>query len=126
MNGRQVIIHFNNQSANRVATKIEVQAAAASPTGGNRLRRHLLIDLAEPVTARVEVPASSSWRTRWGQTESKSRHASPRNAPGSWTESSRLASVIHRNELEHRATLPIRLYKPSRSFSTRRLVFESQ
>jgi hypothetical protein len=30
MSGRQVIVHFNNQNANRVATEIEVQPAGAS------------------------------------------------------------------------------------------------
>ena len=31
MSGRHVIVQFNNQSANRVATEIQVQAAGASP-----------------------------------------------------------------------------------------------
>jgi hypothetical protein len=32
MSGRQVIVHFDNKDANRVASEIEVQAAGASPT----------------------------------------------------------------------------------------------
>lgn len=31
MSGRQVVVQFNDQNANRVATEIQVQAAGASP-----------------------------------------------------------------------------------------------
>jgi hypothetical protein len=31
MSGRQVVVHFNNQSANRVASEIQIQAAGARP-----------------------------------------------------------------------------------------------